>query len=293
MPTLALPNGRLLAYASAGDPDGTPVYFMHGFPGSRLQAELVAVPAHAAGLQLIAFDRPGLGESSPQPGRTIAASAFDVAHLADALGHARFAVLGVSCGGPYALACAAALPARVRHVGLLAGMGPMDLPALRSGQLPALQWLFRLARRHRWLIAPLLVLDRALLLGHPQRAVEAFAKLLSAPDRVWLAQHPDLGLVLIASMAEAYRQGIGAALLEAQLIARPRGYTLAGIDTPVDIFQGLHDRHVPPAMGQHLAEHLQNARYHEYPEDGHLSIIPHAFAAYADCLRTAIAGEGR
>lgn len=38
--TLWLRDGRLLGYAEYGDLDGKPVFFFHGWPGSRLQARL-------------------------------------------------------------------------------------------------------------------------------------------------------------------------------------------------------------------------------------------------------------
>jgi pimeloyl-ACP methyl ester carboxylesterase len=60
--------------------------------GSQLQAALVHAQAAAAGLALVAFDRPGFGGSSPDPRATIGSIAGDVADLADQLGHQRFVV---------------------------------------------------------------------------------------------------------------------------------------------------------------------------------------------------------
>jgi pimeloyl-ACP methyl ester carboxylesterase len=60
------------------------------------------------GIQYLVVDRPGFGGSDPHPGRTVTDFADDVEQLADALG--RFAVVGVSVGAPYALACARATP---------------------------------------------------------------------------------------------------------------------------------------------------------------------------------------
>jgi len=96
----ALSDGRLLAYQCYGQVDGRPLYFFHGFPGSRLQAALLHEQALAAGVCLVAPDRPGFGRSTPDPQRTISGWSADVAQLADHLGHERFGVLGVSCGGP-------------------------------------------------------------------------------------------------------------------------------------------------------------------------------------------------
>ena len=133
---LHLADGRRVGYRVYGLPQGMPVYFFHGFPGCRLQAALVHGQALAAGIALVAFDRPGFGLSDPAHAPTVEHIAGDVLDLSQALGHRRFAVLGVSCGGPHALAAARLMPDRVAAVGLLAGIGPMDQPSLRAGQLP-------------------------------------------------------------------------------------------------------------------------------------------------------------
>lgn len=279
--TIALPGGRVLAWACHGAPAGRPLYAFHGFPGCRLQAALLHEQALAAGVCLVAPDRPGFGASSPAPRRTLLDWPADVAALADHLGHRRFGVLGISCGGAYALACASAMPARIAYAGLLAGIGPMDLPAIRAGQLPALKLLFCLARAHPWLAGPLLLADAGLFRRNPAKALDALASLLAEPDRRLLAENPPLRERFAASFVEAYRQGIGGAMTEAAVIARPRGFRLEDIAIPVHVYQGGLDRHVPPAMGRHIAQALPQGRLRFYPDEGHLSIVVNRFA---DCL---------
>jgi pimeloyl-ACP methyl ester carboxylesterase len=110
--TVTLPDGRRLAWSSGGARGGVPVFYLHGAIGTpvRRTPELDALIA-ALGIHYIAVSRPGFGRSDPCPGRRIADFPADVEHLADRLGLGRFAVVGVSAGGPYALACARALPA--------------------------------------------------------------------------------------------------------------------------------------------------------------------------------------
>lgn len=284
---LLLADGRALAWQTHGDPDGRPLYVFHGFPGSRLQAGLVHDEARRRGICLIAPDRPGFGASTRQRGRRIEDWPVDVARLADHLGHARFGVLGVSCGGPYALACARALPGRVAYTGLMAGMGPMDSEAVRRDQAPALRLLFRLARRHRLLAAPFLGPDAWLLRRRPAAALAALSRLMSEPDRRVLAERADIAPLFAAGMAEAYAQGIGAALDEACLIARLDGLALAGIEAPVHLYQGEQDRHVPPALARRIAAALPRARLRVYPDEGHLSILINRFGACADDFASA------
>ena len=127
---LRLSDGRRLGYAGYGDCHGAPVMFFHGTPGSRRVARWADQAARRHGIRLIAPDRPGFGLSDFQPGRTLGAWPKDVVELADALRLERFAVAGVSGGGPYVAACAWRLADRLSHAGIISGMGPIDDPAL-------------------------------------------------------------------------------------------------------------------------------------------------------------------
>ena len=270
---LVLRDGRRLCYAIYGDSGGVPLVFLHGFPGSRQQAALVDKPAAALGVRLISFDRPGFGQSSPMPLRKIPDVASDVRQLADQLGIERFGVVGVSCGGAYALACGSLLSDRITRVTLVAGMGPMDLPRIRRGQAVALRMLFALARQHYRLPSMMLLADSVFLRRFPRLALRMLSSLLSGRDRELLDGNSGLRETFVESMAEAYNQGLNSALREAHLIAGPRGYALSDVRVPVDIYQGGQDRHVPPEMGRFLAEQLPCAELHYYPGDGHLSIL--------------------
>lgn len=280
--TIVAKEARTLAFATYGAPGGRPLYFFHGFPGSRLQAALVDDQARDARVALIAIDRPGFGASSPAPHRRLLDWPHDVVTVADQLGHERFGVLGVSCGGPYALACAHQLPERIDYVGLLAGIGPTDVATLNRDQMPLLKWMFALARLHPLLISPLLALDRAMFRRNAARAVESLAAMMPLPDRRLLHANPTVRAQFVASLAEAYRQGIGGALREAQLIAQQGEFRLREITLPVDVYQGDSDRHVTMAMARHIAEQLPHARLHCYRDEGHLSIVVNRFS---DCLR--------
>lgn len=279
---LRLPDGRLLAWRAYGLPGAPPLYFFHGFPGSERQAALVHAQAVEVGVELVAFSRPGFGRSDPDPRASVDSIAADVSDLADHLGHRRFGVVGVSCGGPYALACARRMPQRVVAVGLLAGMAPMDRPELRRGQLPLLRAMFALARLHRGATAPLLALDAWLFRRDPERALRLLASALTAPDRALLEADAGVRAAFAASLADAYRQGAAGAMAEARRIATWRSDALRGIAQPVHVYQSGHDHHVPPAMGRHLAQVLPRATLHECPQDGHLSVAVHRFA---DCAR--------
>lgn len=113
---LLAPDGRAIGIAEFGDLDGTPVLWCHGGPGSRLEPLWLDSDAAGAGLRVIGFDRPGYGWSDPLPGRSIRDVVDDMLVIADALSLDRFATVGCSTGGAYAIAAAALVPDRVLAV---------------------------------------------------------------------------------------------------------------------------------------------------------------------------------
>src|SRR5438876_1316409 len=121
-------DGRTLAYVERGNADGVPVIVCHGTPGSRLTRHPDSELYARHGVRMIVYDRPGYGRSDPQPGRSVADAAADIAAIADELGFERFAVAGASGGAPHALACGALLGDRVLRVGALVTPAPSDSP---------------------------------------------------------------------------------------------------------------------------------------------------------------------
>lgn len=67
---VVLPDGRVVSYADTGARDRTVVLYLHGTPGSRMQAGgPVSDTAAALGIRLFAPDRPGYGHASFVPYR--------------------------------------------------------------------------------------------------------------------------------------------------------------------------------------------------------------------------------
>ncbi len=129
----ALDDGRALAYCEFGDPDGLPMFYFHGFPGSRLEGAVAANSARRAGVRLIAVDRRGFGNSDPLPRRRLLDWPADIVQLAQRLELDRFGVVTASGGAPYAAACARAIPERLTVVGNCCGTCPAarDAPEVR------------------------------------------------------------------------------------------------------------------------------------------------------------------
>lgn len=128
--TVWAPDGRRLTVRVLGDRSGAPVFFMHGTPGSRIGPFPRSALLHQFGVRLIAYDRPGYGESDRLPLRSVAHAAADVRTIADALGIGHFSVVGRSGGGPHALACAALMPDRVSRCAVLVGLAPRHAKGL-------------------------------------------------------------------------------------------------------------------------------------------------------------------
>ena len=149
---LVLSDGRTLHMYDTGadDADGRlAVFWQHGTPNIGFPPEPLFVYAEELGIRWVSYDRPGYGGSTPYPGRDVASSAAYVSTIADALGIDRFALMGHSGGGPYALACGALLPERVLGVVVVAGMTPFGAQGLDFfGHFNEDMYL-RLVRRYR------------------------------------------------------------------------------------------------------------------------------------------------
>jgi pimeloyl-ACP methyl ester carboxylesterase len=255
--TVELDDGRTLAYCEFGDPDGEPVVVFHGGVGSRGFGLLFEDAAIEVGVRIVSPDRPGYGRSDPQPNRGLLDWPDDVATLADELGLERFAVLGVSGGGPYAAACAYRLPDRLTTAVLVSSIGPPDAPRTRG--LVVLAWL---ARWVPWIAG--IPIERTLTRARtdPDAAVEARARGKAEPEA---AMHRgDAGRRLNAQTAEAGRQGHRHAVDEIAIVGRPWGFDLAEIRTPVGIWHGRLDRTVPVGAAEYLADVVPDARVN-YP----------------------------
>jgi pimeloyl-ACP methyl ester carboxylesterase len=263
----------MLGYAEYGQPRGWPLVYLHGFPGSRLAGRLLDGSARAGGVRVLAPERPGLGLSSPQPGRTLLDHAQDVRALAEALGLERFCVLGESGGGPYALACAHELADRVECAAVVCGLGPVGLPGATAGIAIKERVGYAIAARAPLLAGRALVPFAAWARRRPRQFLHVTRWQLGEADRQVL--RGPLGDLVAADFAEAFRQGGRGVAEELALLFRPWPFEPKAIRVPFVFFHGAQDRTVAVAVARYFTKSVPGARLRICERDGHFSLLVH------------------
>jgi pimeloyl-ACP methyl ester carboxylesterase len=267
------PDGRRLALWEGGDPDGLLVLMHHGSPGAGLLYEPHVRDAAERGLRLVGYNRPGYGDSTRQQGRAVAAAAADAATVADALEAERFATWGFSGGGPHALACAAQLPERIVAAASLAGVAPYGAEGLdyTAGMGEDNIEEFGLALDDPDALRPRHEADAATVLAGDAAALAGmFETLVSPVDQAMF--HGRLAAFLHAGMAAGLGAGVDGWLDDDVAFVSPWGFDVGAIEVPVLVWHGDHDRFVPPAHGDWLAEHIPGTEASLRADDGHLTI---------------------
>lgn len=282
---LRLRDGRRLGYCEAGDlAAGAPVILLHGNPGSRYMRHPDDALTASLGVRLITPDRPGYGLSDYQPRRTLLDFPADIAQLADHLGIDRFALFGVSAGGPYVAACAYRLPDRLRGAAIVAGPAPFDRPGALADVNRDYRNAYRLAAWPEWALHPLLTLHDRSVRKRPDRALQAVLAQASPDDRATLA-NPQIAAQIQGYRAEASRAGVRGLVREAQILVAPWGFRLADVKKELHLWYWDGDSIVPPQMGRYLQAQLPRTVPHFLPGGGHFSL----FRCWADILRSLLA----
>jgi pimeloyl-ACP methyl ester carboxylesterase len=272
IPQIRLPDGRSLDLLVSGPDGGLPLVFHHGTPGSAVPARAMERAAHARGLRLVTFSRPGYGGSTRQPGRSVVDVVADTEAVLQHLGADRCLVAGWSGGGPHALACAARLdsaaavlviagvaPYDAEGLDFLAGMGEdnvVEFGAAVDGEEPLRRYLDG---------------ERPELVDvTPEGILTALSTLLPDVDRAVITD--EFGEDLAAGFHDALRIGVDGWLDDDLAFTKPWGFGLDEMRPPTAIWQGSEDLMVPFAHGQWLAAHLPAARAHLQQGEGHVSI---------------------
>jgi len=267
-----LPDGRRLDVRVSGPADGIPLVFHHGTPGAVTPIRALERAAHARGLRLVTTSRPGYGDSTRQPGRSVVDVVADTAAVLAAIGAERCLIAGWSGGGPHALACGARLgaaaavlvisgvaPYPAAGLDWMAGMGEENVEefsAALGGEDELRPYLLQVAEPLKEITADQIVASLETLLPDVDRAVLT----------------GEFGDDMAASFREAVRVSVDGWVDDDLAFTRPWGFALEEITVPTMIWQGSADLMVPFAHGRWLASQLPDASVHLEQGEGHLSV---------------------
>lgn len=269
--TIKLKDGRTLGYTIYGNPTGKPLFFFHGWPACRFHAQNMDEAAKKLSVRIISIDRPGYGLSDFKQNRTLLDWPDDVKELADQLKIKKFAVMGVSGGGPYAIVCAYKLPHRITKTGIVVGLAPTYIPGILEGMGFASKLGWANYNNFSFL-----------------RYISSFLGLIQAryiPFMIsfgfWARQ--DKRLIskkmkefMLRMRKEAFRQGVQGPELDLKLYTGNWGFNLKDIKTKVYLWYGASDQNVSLAMAKYYNKQIPKSKLTIYPNEGHLCQITHA-----------------
>jgi len=235
-------------------------------------AELTDAAARQLNLRIISPDRPGIRNSSLQPGRKLLDWPPLLAELADKIGIGQFHILGISGGAPYALAAAWALPERVRAIAVVSGAPPLAELQDRTGLLALYRWLLFFYPRHRELLRFSFHAVRPFLsVKVPLRFRPLLLKLLQPCDANVMRDIAAFE-ACFESQRQAWRASADGLMIDAEIYAQPWGFDLEEIRVPVRLWHGKKDRSFHWPLAQSLGKRIPPCREHLVEGEGHYSL---------------------
>ncbi|MEE9455147.1 MAG: alpha/beta hydrolase [Paracoccaceae bacterium] len=268
---------REIAFCQLGDPEGIPVFYAHGAPSSKSEAMIFHRAAYKYGFRLIASDRPGFGESEFAPNRRLLDYPQDMAALADSLNIETFGVLGWSAGAAHTIACAYAIPDRLRFNITVAGYTNFkELPNAKSFLAnSADRFAVSIAHCCPPLFRAFFTILKVGVDRFPNQTFKAFLKQLS-PGDIEIAHSSGFKDTLLKMQQEAFSHGSAGVAHDARIHYADWGFKIAEIIYPLHIIHGRSDRLVPYEFGEHLSQNIQNATLQTLENEGHFYPYRHA-----------------
>jgi pimeloyl-ACP methyl ester carboxylesterase len=264
-----LADGRRLNYSETGPRDGVPVIYCHGAIGTPLRraVDIDAITTDA-GVRYIAISRPGIGGSDPVPGRRVVDFGADVGEFADALSLDRFGVVGVSAGGPYALAVARALPDRVIRTAVCSSLSPLCPPHLTPGMQPRIRLALAALARAPGTCAAIGDTMLPLIRRHPELLSRVIAAHAAVGERDRLQDSAQRSAAS-TSFLDAAAGGVRGMVEDYLTYSGEWGFSAMEIDVEVHLWHGLVDPLVPIEHALQLSIALPNCRAFLDPDEGH------------------------
>lgn len=269
--TVAVRGDRRLSFAEYGPRRGPAIIWMHGTPGARRQIPLEAREfADRQGVRIIGLDRPGIGSSSPHLYPDILDWTRDLEMVLETLAVDTVRIIGLSGGGPYALAAGAALPDRVHGVGVLGGVAPTRGVDASDGGV--IQLAVHLAPLLSVTRVPLgIALTQAIRLVRPLAgpALDLYAAVQPEGDKALLAR-PEFKAMFLDDLLNGSRFQSSAALNDLVLFTRHWGFDAADVTVPVRWWHGDADHIVPFRHGEQMVARLPDATMSVIDGESHL-----------------------
>ncbi|KAJ1419541.1 Alpha/Beta hydrolase fold [Sesbania bispinosa] len=283
---IKLRDGRHLAYKEHGvakDAAKYKIIYVHGFDGCRHDAVVAETLSpdvvEGLGIYMLSFDRPGYGESDPDPNRTPKSIALDIEELADQLGlGSKFYVVGLSMGGQVVWNCLKYIPHRLAGAVLLAPVVNYWWPGLPANLTADAFYPKKL--QDQWALRVAHYIPSLTYWWNTQRWFPASSVIAHNPD---ILSHQDKELVSKMSNRKSYvaqvRQQGEYESIHRDLIVGFGNWEYSPLDLEnpfpnnegsVHIWQGDQDLLVPVTLQRYIAQNLPWIHYHELPGAGHL-----------------------
>ncbi len=271
---IKLKDGRKLGYAEYGSYRGLPVFYFLGLLGSRFSGRNLDEAAKMVNARIIAIDSPGTGLSDFKPGRQFLDWPDDVTELADSLAIDRFAVLGVSLGGPHVLACALKIPERLTAAAIVSSPCPFNVKSVSHNMTRSERLRAFVGRTAPWLVRLFLSMTTRNAVQDPAAFISRILGRLPEADKVIMAK-PETLQEISDNLREAFRSGTRGVAWDYCLVTRPWGFRLEDISIEIQLWHGEEDLTNSPIMGHHLASTIPHCKAKFIPHEGHSLINNH------------------
>ncbi|CAF2087109.1 unnamed protein product [Brassica rapa] len=304
-PRIKLRDGRHLAYKEFGFPRDEAkfkIIYIHGFDSCMLDSPFPQFLSQALVEELriytVSFDRPGYGESDPDPNRSPRSIALDIEELADGLGLGpNFYVVGLSMGGEITWTCLKYIPHRLAGAALL---GPVinywwrNLPRDITREAfsltsPADQWALRVAHHAPWLTywwnTQKWFPFSNVIAGNPvifsRQDMEVVSKLGGfRPNLAYIRQQGEY-----ESIHRDLKVGFSSWEFDPLDLEDP----FPNNNGSVHLWHGDEDRFVPVKLQRYIASKLPWIHYHELSGSGHL--LPYVEGLTDKITKSLLVGE--
>ena len=265
---MKLHDGRNLGFSDYGKPGDVPLLLFHGTPGSRIFKRFEnASWIEKFGMRVITPERPGFGLSDPAPRRTISDWATDIEELADFLDLDRFHVAGGSGGGPYALACAIHLPARVLSATLFSSGCPPEVMRLSKDMQAGNRIIFFVVKYAPFLLKRIFAGTANTVRKHPEKYWGGMLAKSPEWDRRIMEKQSKVHTMM--HVKEAFRQGVNGAYRDLLLVSHPWDLDLDKIVVPVFMWHGTSDTLMPVSSARKFSKLIPGCEPHFIPNAGH------------------------